>query len=74
MLDVFCPIIITAELKSSCVVHFADANALKGSLGETLRAKRPTLFLGVPRVWEKIAELMKAKVLWMLFSLLSTCD
>lgn len=31
----------------------------KGSLGETLREVRPTSFLGVPRVWEKMQERMK---------------
>jgi len=29
-------------------------------LGETLREARPTIFLGVPRVWEKIQEKMEA--------------
>ena len=37
---------------------FADANALKGTLPLTLAACRPTAFLGVPRVWEKIREKM----------------
>ena len=29
-------------------------------MGDRLKAVKPTLFLGVPRVWEKIAEKMKA--------------
>lgn len=37
-------------------VHFARPDALKGSLGGTLLAVRPTIFLGVPRVWEKFME------------------
>ncbi|XP_021368675.1 long-chain-fatty-acid--CoA ligase ACSBG2-like isoform X2 [Mizuhopecten yessoensis] len=42
-------------------VYFADRDALKGSLVETLREVRPTAFLGVPRVWEKFAEKMQEK-------------
>jgi long-chain-fatty-acid--CoA ligase ACSBG len=54
MLDIHAPYIC-----GGCV-WFARPDALKGTLGETLRAVRPTLFLGVPRVWEKIEEKMRA--------------
>ncbi|KAK9702802.1 AMP-binding enzyme [Popillia japonica] len=42
----------------ACTVYFADANALKGSLINTLKEVQPTRFLGVPRVWEKMHEKM----------------
>jgi len=38
--------------------YFADKNALKGSLNFTLKEALPTIFLGVPRVWEKFQEKM----------------
>lgn len=36
-------------------------SALQGSLLEYMQECRPTAFLGVPRVWEKIMEGMRAK-------------
>lgn len=33
--------------------------SLQGTLAITLREARPTTFLGVPRVWEKMQEAMK---------------
>ncbi|XP_035377717.1 long-chain-fatty-acid--CoA ligase ACSBG2 [Electrophorus electricus] len=39
--------------------YFAQPDALKGSLVDTLREVRPTAFMGVPRVWEKMQEKMK---------------
>ena len=41
-------------------VYFARPDALKGSLPQTLAAVRPTIFFGVPRVWEKIMAKIKA--------------
>ncbi|XP_018348118.1 PREDICTED: long-chain-fatty-acid--CoA ligase ACSBG2-like [Trachymyrmex septentrionalis] len=52
-------IIINIMLAST--VYFADPNALKGTLINTLLVAQPTIFLGVPRVWEKIYEKMQEK-------------
>ncbi|XP_063869884.1 long-chain-fatty-acid--CoA ligase ACSBG2-like isoform X4 [Scylla paramamosain] len=49
-------IYITMYAGATC--YFAQPDALKGSLGQTLKEVRPTRFLGVPRVWEKIHEKM----------------
>lgn len=48
MLDMHVPI------KTGMQIYFAQPDALKGSLGKTLLDVRPTIFFGVPRVWEKI--------------------
>lgn len=47
-------------MKFAGTTYFAEPDALKGSLGATLKEVRPTSFLGVPRVWEKMQEKMKA--------------
>jgi long-chain-fatty-acid--CoA ligase ACSBG len=61
LLDVHAPLAITANgAGSCCTVSFARPDALRGSLGTSLKAVRPTAFLGVPRVWEKIQEKLRA--------------
>lgn len=60
MTDIMQPICTTALLGGRMEVYFARPYDLKvGTFGERLRAIRPTLFLGVPRVWEKIMETIK---------------
>jgi long-chain-fatty-acid--CoA ligase ACSBG len=54
MVDIFFPMTMAAA------VYFADRDALKGTLVKTLAEAQPTLFLGVPRVYEKIQEKMMA--------------
>ncbi|XP_038155657.1 long-chain-fatty-acid--CoA ligase ACSBG2-like [Cyprinodon tularosa] len=54
MIDIWCCMSLAGT------AHFAEPDALKGSLANTLREARPTGFLGVPRVWEKMQEGMKA--------------
>jgi len=52
-LDCFFPLV------KGYTVSFARPDALRGSLSTTLKEVRPTVFLGVPRVWEKIEEKMR---------------
>ena len=52
-LDIYC------SMRTGGTVYFAQPDALKGSLVKTLKAVHPTLFGGVPRVWEKIHENME---------------
>lgn len=54
MIDIHAPMFI-----GGCT-YFAQPDALKGSLTATLKDVKPTLFFGVPRVWEKIQEKMAA--------------
>ncbi|KAM9821992.1 long-chain-fatty-acid--CoA ligase ACSBG2-like [Syngnathus typhle] len=46
-------------MRFAATTYFAEPDALKGSLGTTLKEVKPTAFLGVPRVWEKIQEKMQ---------------
>lgn len=41
--------------------YFADKNVLKSTLLDNTNWCKPTVFLGVPRVWEKIQEKMLEK-------------
>ncbi|KAL5267519.1 hypothetical protein ACHWQZ_G004525 [Mnemiopsis leidyi] len=43
-------------------VWFAKPDALKGTLVDTLQEVRPTMFLGVPRVWEKIQDKVEMQI------------
>ena len=47
-------------VEEGATVFFADRKALQGSLVFYLLAIRPTAFLGVPRVWEKIEGKIRA--------------
>ena len=55
MFDIHAPLIL-----QGCT-YFADKNVMKGSLLDNLGWCKPTAFLGVPRVWEKIMEKMLEK-------------
>ncbi|XP_068626989.1 long-chain-fatty-acid--CoA ligase ACSBG2 isoform X2 [Battus philenor] len=51
---------IYTTLTNAIPVYFAQPDALKGTLVETLKEVRPTRFLAVPRVWEKMYEKIMA--------------
>jgi len=57
MIDIYMPLI-----NGGCT-WFAEPTALKGTLIETLKVAKPTIFMGVPRVWEKVMEKMQATAL-----------
>lgn len=61
LLDIISPLYTTAREKGWVTIHYARSYDLsKGTVGNRLRAVKPTVFLGVPRVWEKIALKIKA--------------
>lgn len=61
LIDIINPVATTALDPGYCTVYFARNYDLKvGSMGDRLRAVEPTLFFGVPRVYEKIADKIKA--------------
>eukprot|EP00467_Chlorarachnion_reptans_P011450 CAMPEP_0114506266 /NCGR_PEP_ID=MMETSP0109-20121206/11333_1 /TAXON_ID=29199 /ORGANISM="Chlorarachnion reptans, Strain CCCM449" /LENGTH=747 /DNA_ID=CAMNT_0001684837 /DNA_START=126 /DNA_END=2369 /DNA_ORIENTATION=- len=63
MVDIICPIFLTGSDMNPgwFCVHFARPYDLKiATIVERFKAVRPTMFLGVPRVWEKIAEKLQA--------------
>ncbi|XP_050626223.1 long-chain-fatty-acid--CoA ligase ACSBG2 isoform X3 [Macaca thibetana thibetana] len=53
MMDIWVP------MKIGALTYFAQADALKGTLVNTLRKVKPTIFMGVPQIWEKIHETVK---------------
>jgi long-chain-fatty-acid--CoA ligase ACSBG len=62
MLDIVCPVYLTARSEAAhLTTFFARVYDLKaGSLKDRLQVATPTLFLGVPLVWEKIADRIRA--------------
>lgn len=53
LIDIYLP------LMTGGTTFFAKPDALKGTLVQTLKEVHPTIFLGIPRVWEKIMDKIK---------------
>jgi len=56
LMDIYLPFSIAGS------VWFADRLALRSTLVYTLNAAKPTVFMAVPRVWEKLAEKIEHKL------------
>jgi long-chain-fatty-acid--CoA ligase ACSBG len=62
MCDIWMPIFVGFLFPGHGTCYFARPTDLKeGTIAHRLQYAKPTIFLGVPRVWEKIAEKLKAK-------------
>jgi len=57
--DIVLPLVHTCDTDKWGEVWIARKDAMKGSLVNTMQKARPSLFFGVPRVWEKFAEKMR---------------
>uniref|UniRef100_A0A8D2DRH0 long-chain-fatty-acid--CoA ligase n=1 Tax=Sciurus vulgaris TaxID=55149 RepID=A0A8D2DRH0_SCIVU len=53
MMDMWVPI------KIGALIYFAEQDALRGTLVHTLKEIKPTAFLAVPRIWEKMHDTIK---------------
>eukprot|EP00457_Paulinella_chromatophora_P002204 gb/GEZN01002208.1/.p1 GENE.gb/GEZN01002208.1/~~gb/GEZN01002208.1/.p1 ORF type:complete len:721 (-),score=108.13 gb/GEZN01002208.1/:399-2561(-) len=60
MLDIYSPLSVATH-GGNCTLWFARPDALKGTLKLTLGDCRPTIFFGVPRVWEKLQVAIEEK-------------
>mmetsp|Transcript_92526 Transcript_92526/g.205623 ORF Transcript_92526/g.205623 Transcript_92526/m.205623 type:complete len:752 (-) Transcript_92526:82-2337(-) len=61
MLDIVAPVYIGARTEAYHTLYFARSYDLKlGSIKDRLSVCRPTIFLGVPLVWEKMADKLRA--------------
>merc|ERR1719378_1743485 len=61
MVDIVCPIVAGGTTPSYTTIYFARNYDLKtGTIKDRLCVAKPTMFLGVPLVWEKIADKIRA--------------
>mmetsp|Transcript_44120 Transcript_44120/g.82855 ORF Transcript_44120/g.82855 Transcript_44120/m.82855 type:complete len:754 (-) Transcript_44120:306-2567(-) len=61
MIDILSPVVLTATTASWATTYFARPYDLKvGAIKDRLQVAQPTFFLGVPLVWEKVADKIRA--------------
>jgi len=61
MIDIVSPVVSSCQSPGWTTVYFARNYDLKvGAIKDRLQVARPTMFLGVPLVWEKIADKIRA--------------
>ena len=65
---------IHGPMHMASTTYFAQPDALQGSLVQTLSEVRPTQFLGVPRVWEKIEEKVRSYIFVLLLLMRNGLD
>ncbi|XP_031204047.1 long-chain-fatty-acid--CoA ligase ACSBG2 isoform X2 [Mastomys coucha] len=53
---------IWVPIKMGALTFFAQPDALRGTLVYTLQEVKPTIFMGVPRIWEKMQDTIKENV------------
>lgn len=56
LIDIICPLVASSEGKSINVNFSRSDDLKKGTLVDRIRTIKPTIFFGVPRVWEKMKE------------------
>lgn len=56
LMDIYIPICTMGK------VFMADKDSIKNSLAETLKLIKPSVFISVPRIWEKISEGIEDKI------------
>jgi len=60
--DIMAPLLFTSFYNYHAEVYICKPDALKGSFIETMRRCRPTMFFGVPRVWDILQRCLKTEV------------
>lgn len=52
----------TISNRAPVTVYYAKPDAMKGSLVHSLQKCQPSILLGVPRVWEKVKDILAQRL------------